>query len=473
MRRLATFLILAASALLPLRAQYDFNELGGGGGKESSSATLVSEASSIAPGKPFTVALQLKHPDEWHSYYVNSGGVELSPTLKWTLPEGFTAGAIQWPAPQVKDGFFGKSFAYSGSPVFLVDITPPATLKTGDHAKIELAANWQICKDTCKDEKAALSLDLTVADAPVADAAKASFFEKIRKTHPRASAAWTYSAENKGETFELKLTPGTGAAADLDKAGLEFVPAVPFLKALSDGGSLKHEGSDWILVLQRKAKDALESDIPVGKSISGILSAKTPLDTTTGVPALLVSDVSFGSNASAAPAVSKQEGLPLGNLLVVLGSMALGGLILNLMPCVFPVIGLKIMGFVQQAGEDKRKVVLHGLAFTAGVLISFWILSGVLFALRSSGVGWGYQLQDKRVVLCLLLLMFVLALNMFGVFEIGASATSVGGSLQAKQGTLGAFSREFLRRWLRLLAPLRFWAPRSARPSDCPPRSSS
>ncbi|BCU77415.1 thioredoxin family protein [Luteolibacter sp. LG18] len=442
-------LSLALAVVLPAQAQFQLGGYGGmGEGETPTSASLVSEVSAIAPGKPFTVALQLKHPAEWHSYYVNSGGVEKAPEFKWTLPEGFTAGPVQWPLPEVKDGLFGKSFAFSGSPVFLVDITPPATLKAGEHAKLALAASWQICKETCKDESAKLSLDLTVADTPAADPAKAAFFEKVRKAHPRASTAWTYSAENKGDTFELRLTPGSGAAADLDKAGLEFVPAVPFVQALSDGGTLKHDGSDWVLTLKRKAKDALESEIPVGKSISGILSAKGPLDTATSAGALVVTDVSFGGKATAAPAAATKSGLPLGNLLFVLGSMALGGLILNLMPCVFPVIGLKIMGFVQQSGEDHRKVVVHGLAFTGGVLISFWALSGVLFAARAAAfaktgsaetIGWGYQLQNPYVVLGLLLLMFVLALNMFGVFEIGASATSIGGSLQAKQGTAGAF----------------------------------
>jgi thiol:disulfide interchange protein DsbD len=126
--------------------------------------------------------------------------------------------------------------------------------------------------------------------------------------------------------------------------------------------------------------------------------------------------------------------------------MLLGGLILNLMPCVFPVIGLKIMGFAQQAGEDKKKVMLHGVAFAVGVLSSFWVLAGFLLSLRNKAlegagddVGWGYQLQNPYVVLTILLLMFILALNMFGVFEIGTSATGVGGKLQSKQGLQGSF----------------------------------
>jgi thiol:disulfide interchange protein DsbD len=136
---------------------------------------------------------------------------------------------------------------------------------------------------------------------------------------------------------------------------------------------------------------------------------------------------------------------PLGKFIKILGGMFLGGLILNLMPCVFPVIGLKIMGFVQQAGQDRRKIALHGVTFALGVLASFGVLSGILFAARSAAggaagsIGWGYQLQNPWVVLTLMLLMFVLALNMFGLFELGTSATSVGGSLQSRQGLGGSF----------------------------------
>jgi thiol:disulfide interchange protein DsbD len=128
--------------------------------------------------------------------------------------------------------------------------------------------------------------------------------------------------------------------------------------------------------------------------------------------------------------------------LPVLGAMILGGLILNLMPCVFPVLGLKIMGFVQQSGQDKKKIVAHGFAFTIGVLISFWIVSGILFVLRENStaeIGWGYQLQNKWFVYGLVMLFWVFGLSMFGLFEIGASATSVGGKLQTKEGLGGSF----------------------------------
>src|SRR5690606_19397444 len=120
----------------------------------------------------------------------------------------------------------------------------------------------------------------------------------------------------------------------------------------------------------------------------------------------------------------------------------LGGLILNLMPCVFPILGLKIMGFVNQAGQERRKIVAHGLVFTAGILLSFWLLAGILIALRAGGheLGWGFQLQEPGFVLALTVILLVFGLNMSGVFEIGLSAIGAGNKLTAKSGMTGSFS---------------------------------
>ena len=455
-RTILSLFSFVAALVLPARGQIDpeamaFGGGAGGGDAQKSVATLTSEVSSIAPGKPFTVALQLAHPSGWHSYYINSGGVEQHPEVKWTLPEGFTAGPIQWPTPHITDnGAGGKSFSYSGSPIFLITITPPAGLKAGDTAKVSLKADWQICSATgCNMEDAKFSLDLPVADSPVINESKAALFKKAHAAQPEQRTGWTYAAAREGDTFKVHLTPGSVADKSLNTTLIDFVPAVPFVKSFSQGGSIKREGKDWVLSLVRQAKDALESEIPVGTEISGILVMKPEDDSPTGTHSVLVS-APLGEGAAKPTAGQPTSGnsLEAGPLLALLGGMALGGLILNLMPCVFPVIGLKIMGFVQQSGENHRKVVLHGLLFTLGVLVSFWVLSGVLFAARAAAlaktgsaesIGWGYQLQNPWVVLCLLILIFVLGLNMFGLFEIGAKATSVGGSLQAKQGVVGAF----------------------------------
>ncbi len=387
------------------------------GGAPQSVAEMTAEVKSIAPGSTFTLALKLAHPDEWHSYYQNSGGVELPPSIKWTLPEGFTAGQIQWPAPQVKDGFFGKSFVYPGSPVFLSDITAPASLAVGQTVTLTADATWQICKESCLNEKKSFMLKLPVTAAPEKDTAAAGLFLEARATQPQKAADWKFTASPASAEILLRVEPA-GALADAPE---DFVPDQPFVLSASSGGSITRDGDAWAIRLKRATKDALENNIPQGDAFSGVLTGERPV----AVPLTRI---------SAAPPAS----LSFAKFLPVLGGMLLGGLILNLMPCVFPVIGLKIMGFVQQAGADRKKIALHGITFAAGVLASFGALSGILFTARES-FGWGYQLQNPWVVLSLMLLMFVLALNMFGVFELGTSATSVGGSLQTKQGLAGSF----------------------------------
>jgi thiol:disulfide interchange protein len=448
--RLPRLLFAALSAAFlalysPAGAQGDRELLGGlipefGEGNTSNDtvATLVAEVKSIVPGKPFSVALKLEHPSGgWHSYYKNSGGIEKSPEIKWILPEGFTASEIQWPAPHVTDGLFGKSFTYSDAPIFLTEITPPATLQEGSKITLKASAVWQICRDgQCRDEPkdgpAKFEISLPVSGSAELDSTQATLFTAARAEIPKPAKDWTVSAESAGTDLRLRLK---GVTIDLSQAALSFIPDYPFIALVQNGTGLTRDGNDWLLALKRVTKDpVLDQPIPQGKEIAGILVAKTAIAGESKIVAIPPTKI---GKAPAAP-------LSLGKFLPILGGMLLGGLILNLMPCVFPVIGLKIMGFVQQSGQDRKKIILHGLAFTAGVLISFWALSGVLFALRSASgpgqeIGWGYQLQNPWTVLVLMLLMFILGLSMYGVFEIGASVTSVGGKLQTKQGVSGSF----------------------------------
>jgi thiol:disulfide interchange protein DsbD len=396
--------------------QFPFNATGA----PTSEARLVAEVKSIAPGEPFSVALELDHPDEWHSYYLNSGGVELPLAIEWTLPDGFSAGEIQWPVPSIKEGFTGKSFIYEGAPVFLVEITPSDALVPGESVTLTADAEWQICKEACINEEKSLTLTLTVAETAEPDPAAADLFARARASLPAEAGDFEFLATGREAEIVLRVEGGAG-----DVEFTDFVPDQPFVKSAGDGGSIAREDDAWVVRLQRATVDAFDNEIEQGDSLSGILLGSRPLK----VPATTI---------TAPP----PEAASLAKFLPILGGMLLGGLILNLMPCVFPVIGLKIMGFVQQAGSDRKKIALHGLTFTAGVLASFGVLSGILFAARAaagSAVGWGYQLQEPWVVFPLMLLMFVLALNLFGVFEIGASATSVGGSLQSKHGFAGSF----------------------------------
>jgi len=401
--------------------------------KAASVATMIPEVSAVAPGEPFTIGLKLEHPEGWHSYYKNSGGVELPPEIEWELPEGASAGPIQWPVPEIKDGFGGKSFIYSGSPVFLIKITPPASLSPGETFTLGAKATWQICKLSCINEKATFDISLPVAATKKTNATYVGLFAEARAAiplnPPSSLQISVVPAENPADFIELGIK-------GLETEPTDFIPNEPYLKPLSEEGEVTKTDEGFQLKISRKKTNFLDEAIPQGDTLSGILIAGQNFKI-----AETRLDVSDQEQATSMP-----RSLTFGKLLPILGGMLIGGLILNLMPCVFPVIGLKIMGFVQQAGEDRRSIALHGISFTVGVLASFAVLSGILFTVRAAAlesggdsIGWGYQLQNPLVVLVLLLLMFILGLNMFGVFEIGASATSVGGKLQHKSGHAGSF----------------------------------
>ena len=397
--------------------------------RTSSIATLTPDVTSVAPGEPFTVALRLDHPAGWHSYYKNSGGLELPLSITWKLPEGATAGEIQWPTPTVKDGYAGKSFTYPGSPVFLVRITPPASLLTGSTFTFTASANWQICDKQCIDENKDFTIELPVTETAETDDSASTLFLKAESQLPKQPAS----------EFEalVSLPTDDPDAIDIEFKGIpgeptEFIPDQAYLNPISEGGKVTKTDAGYLVTLQRKKTDFLDNPIPQGDAISGILIAENIYRIPeTGLP-------------KKAPVTPRPASVS--SLLPILTGMFFGGLFLNLMPCVFPVIGLKIMSFVQQAGQNRRSVALHGFSFAAGVIVSFAILSGILFILRSAALktgsnltGWGYQLQNPWVIVVLLILMFILALNMYGLFELGTSATSVGGNLQNKSGHTGSF----------------------------------
>ncbi len=404
---------------------------------DKSGSSLVSEVKSVAPGQTFAVALALSHPEGWHSYYLNPGGIEDSPSIQWTLPKGATAGPIQWPAPHVTDPPFQldeanpeKAYTYSDDQAFLItEITLPNDASLiGTTIRIVANAKWQICKSQCKTEKAQLTLELPVAAQSEDNSDTKEAFAKARASQAKTTDL-AIRAEKNGTALQLRIS----GAKQMEKA--HFIADQKMIVPLASMNA-RAEGEDFVIDLKTRKELFSGEKITSSDSLSGVLRFNDASGER--IVAVPVTEI---SRAPAPP-------LPLGKFLPVLLGMFLGGLILNLMPCVFPVIGIKILGFVQQAGQDKRKIILHGLIFTAGVVISFWVLSGILFAVRQAAggdeFGWGYQLQIPWFVLSLMMLMFIMALNLFGVFEMGASATSIGGNLQSKHGFSGTFFSGFL-----------------------------
>ncbi|MSU52016.1 MAG: hypothetical protein EXS41_01285 [Opitutaceae bacterium] len=422
-------------------------------------ASLVAAETAIVPGKPVQVALRLVHQPHWHTYWINPG-TGLVTEIKWSLPPGWTASAIQWPAAHVIKDKTGTvtGNGFENDTLLPVTLTPPAGLAAGTTITLKASAEWLMCEDVCMPGNADVTLTLPVAATAAPDATFGSRLSAVVAGLPRADAAWKVSATRDAKNITLTVSPAapsagkTATPADLrffaddnlvayelpqtitrDSAGgyvltLSISPEAPKDAAKLTGVLTNEKG--W---LADGSLRGLRIDLPF--AAAGATSANPKLETRNSKP----SPSASGSVAQTSTTNSQLP--PAGGLLGTLFLALLGGLILNLMPCVFPVLGIKILGFVNQAGQDKKKVIMHGLVFALGVLLSFWSLAAVLAVLRAGGdqLGWGFQLQSPLFVFALAAVMLIFAMNMSGVFEFGLSATGVGSDLQTKSGFVGSF----------------------------------
>lgn len=409
---------------------------------------LVAHDSSIQPGQAFWVALKMDHDLQWHSYWANAG-TGYPTSIAWTLPEGFKAGPIVWATPHVVKDTAGKvtGNGYEDQIFHFVQITPPAALAPGANVTLKARAEWLMCKDVCMPGEADLELTLPVkTDKAAPNMSIARLFNNAFGALPRTASDWQFAATRDGSKVTLKLTPAAGKS-----------PAAPVELHYFDENAVvdyaapqvvRPEGNGFVIEL------TAGTDAPAdAKGLKGILTGKNLVGPSTGYHGIHV-DTAFAqatttaaastpgsSPASQQPITSNGEPAAAAGLAATLFLAFLGGLVLNLMPCVFPVLGIKILGFVNQSGQGKGKVVQHGLVFTAGVLVSFWALAGVILALRAGGqeLGWGAQLQVPGFVFAMAAFLLIFALNLSGLFEVGLAATAVGSNLQTKDGLAGSF----------------------------------
>ena len=425
MKRLA-FTLLAALVFLAAPAA-----------RAQVTASLVSADASVQPGTPFTVALHFIHKAHWHTYWVNPG-TGLPTTLTWTLPPGWMAGEILWPAPTLLSDTRGNVIGngYDGDLLLPVKLTPPANLAPGTTVELPVSASWLMCQDECVPGSAKLTLTLPVkAEAPMPDPVFGARIRSVLSELPTSDPAWLVSATRGPKEAVLKV----------ERSGNPLAPAPDGIHFFSVDGTI---ASDLPQKIASDGKGGFTLTLPVAPDgpnemsrLKGVLTSRRGWRPDGSLPGLRV-DVAFGAAAVAAAAPGGTPPAPAaGGLLGTLALAFVGGLILNLMPCVFPVLGIKILGFVNQAGSDRRKVTLLGLVFTLGVLVSFWFLAGLLAVLRAGGsqLGWGFQLQSPAFVFGLAAAILAFALNMSGVFEFGLTATGIGSGLQSKSGLLGSF----------------------------------
>jgi thiol:disulfide interchange protein len=380
---------------------------------------LLGEVDSIAAGEIFWIGLRQQIAPGWHTYWMNPGDSGEPPRIDWALPAGFTAGEIVWPSPERIRVGPAVSYGYSREVVLPIPVTAPRDLAAGSRVTLSGTASWLVCEKICIPEEAPLALTLPVGPSRP-DPRGASLIAAARRAAP-ASSPWAASFDATAETVTLEIAARGLAAERIDE--IWFYPARwGAIDYAAPQRSRVHGGGVTLEVARGPLAEA------VAQPIEGVLVVSERLDGAVARQAFFVR----AERRSSASVVS------------LLSAMALalaGGLVLNLMPCVLPVLSVKVLSLVQQAGGHASALRRHGLAYTAGVLVSFAVVSGTLIALRAGGeqIGWGFQLQSPLFVTLLAYVFFALALSLSGVIVVGARFTGAGHALGQRAGHGGSF----------------------------------
>jgi thiol:disulfide interchange protein DsbD len=460
--RNAAALLLAFAAAVAGAAPPDGEGLLPGEHDGAVTARLLADVSEIAPDATFRAGVEISMAEGWHTYWENGGDAGLPTTIEWTLPDGFTAGPILWPVPHryAEEGDV-VTFGYADEVLLVTEISAGRSIPPGETVTVAARVDWLQCKDICIPGGAEVSLRLPVA------AASAPAPEPVRDKFEAAVAQVAVSAVSVPDlavrAFQsLDAIPPGGAAdvavvlaglGEVDPAKAEFYPR-PSDQLWMRDGSFKSDGKSLALVVPVEIDPAVEPGshatlpgvvrIPRAQGDPWLLSFEIPVSIAeagaagrpTGAPVFasagpFLADHELGPAAAPGPAGA----LPLSKLLEVLLLALAGGVILNVMPCVLPVISLKILGFVSKAQEHPAKILRLGLTFAGGVLVSFVILAVAVIALKAAGehIGWGFQFQNPAFVAALSTVVFVFALSLLGVFEAGATTALVGLGLAAAE----------------------------------------
>jgi len=392
-------------------------------------AELVPDVAAAAPGGTVHVALRQKIKPGWHTYWRNPGDSGEPTRLAWTLPQGWSAGEIVWPTPERQPVGPLVNYGYSNQVLLPVPVRVPTDARPGETVRLSAVADWLVCEEICIPEQVKLTLDLAVAAGPAAP-------------HPQHGAAVR-------QALAAAPKPGvlTGVAA---LAGGRLKLAVLGAPARGDGAARAYFFPYDGALIDHAKPQAIERG-PDGLTLTMAPGYGAQTGAVTG-PVQGVLSLGEGeaylveASVGALPAQAAGLGAPAAGgrtdlgLPLALGFAFLGGLILNLMPCVFPVLSMKAAALAGHAHEPRIARV-QGLAFLAGVLTTFLGLAAVLLVARAAGetAGWGFQLQSPPVIAGLALLMLLIALNLSGVFHLGGSVQGVGSGLSSRGGVAGAF----------------------------------
>jgi thiol:disulfide interchange protein DsbD len=388
-------------------------------------ARLVAEDLAAPPGGSITVALEEDIREGWHTYWVNPGDAGAPSEIAWTLPQGWSAGAIQWPTPKRLPVGPLMDYGYEGKLWLLQTLTVPADAKVGDTVTLKAAATWLVCKDICVPEDANLTLPIKVGPA-APDPAVAKDFAAARALLPVASP-WKLTYARSPAAIDLYVdAPALSAARPVEA---DFFPGKPGIVKGAEPQKMGFVKDGLVLRVSPGDKAGAMTGALTGvlvlKSSDGSIQALN-----VDAPAGPVPDA-FGAQAAGAT----ESGI---TLWIAILSAFLGGIILNAMPCVLPILAMKAMALARHGGGQHNEAAREGFAYSAGAILSFLAFGLVIVLLRQGGaaVGWGFQLQEPIAVGAFALLMFAVGLNLSGVFEVGS--VTVGDSLAQRSGPGGA-----------------------------------
>jgi thiol:disulfide interchange protein len=364
--------------------------------------------------------LYFKLQPGWHVYWQNAGDAGEPPSIDWTLPKGITAGPLQFPAPTRLPVGPLMDYGYENEVLFPFKLDATASAKTSS-ATIHAKVNWLVCSSVCIPGKADLEITRTIARGPAPPSSEPPLFQQFLSRLPQplpSSDKAVFQATATG--FRLAVTTGQ------PETQAQFFPSDQTI--VDNPAPQKVMPTPQGVVLTLK-KDANIAGNPA--NLNGVIELSG------GRAYRIAAD----AGTVAEPAESTSAGFSLFALSRIVALAFLGGLLLNLMPCVFPVLFLKGLALVQSGSVERRKLRAHGFVYAAGILVSFWALVAVLLGLRAAGasIGWGFQFQSPIFLLLMAGLLFFLGLSLAGQFEIGLTLTSTGGSLAAKQGYTGSF----------------------------------
>jgi len=394
---------------------------------EYASSIFLPAMTAFVPGETTWLAFSQELAPNWHVYWKNPGDSGLPLELNWTMPDGFSAGEVVYPTPEHIPVGPLANFGHHGAPVFLVPVTVKESVALGE-ATLIVNATWLICEEICVPETGEFTLTLPIADEAQAYALGAAKIAEARIAAPtalRGQARFAATAES--------LIVEIDAPEDVDESVL-FFPEIEGLIEPAAAQNVVLNGSRLIITMT----PGFDYNPATLDRLKGVLATtgKPPA----GFSLIAEKDVSIAPLASLAPVSTVQTSQ--GNLPILLIAAFFGGILLNIMPCVFPIIFIKAASLMKSAQSGEAGSIRQdGILYTVGVVATFILIGGALLALRAGGeqLGWGFHLQSPLIVAFSAYILFLVGLNLAGVFHIGESLQSAGGEFADKGGATGAF----------------------------------